>query len=158
MGALLKLIGLVVVVAIVGAFLLGYDVHDLRRLDGPRDVVGTTGAEARAEAKEAGVEAKSEAREVGAKAREAGAELGQRTAEAADATRRAIADGALTSKIKAKMALDDTVKALRIDVDTTNGVVTLTGEVRSEPERQRALALARETEGVTQVIDRLQIR
>lgn len=134
---LLRLIVFVVVVAIVGAFLLGYDIRDFRGIHGPRDVVGTAGSE---------------------RAREAGAEIGQRTAEAADATRRAVADGALTSKIKAKMALDDSVKASKIDVDTQGGVVTLTGTVGSEAERQRAVALARETQGVTQVNDRLQLR
>ena len=134
---LLKLIVLVVVIAIVGAFLLGYDIRDFRGIDGPRDVIGTAGSE---------------------RARDAGAEIGERTAQAADATRRAINDGALTSKIKAKMALDDSVKALQIDVDTKAGVVTLTGAVRSEAERQRAVALARETQGVTQVVDRLQLK
>jgi hyperosmotically inducible protein len=133
---LFKLILVVVVVAVVAAFLLGYDIRDFRGI-GPDGPVGTTGGE---------------------KAREVGAEIGERTAQAADATRRAIEDGALTSKIKAKMALDDTVKALSLDVDTRAGVVTLTGTVRSEGERQRALALARETEGVTQVVDRLQLK
>jgi hyperosmotically inducible periplasmic protein len=133
---LLKLILLVVVVVIVGAFLLGYDIGDFRGIDEPGSI-GTSGTE---------------------RAREVGAEIGQRTAEAADATRRAVADGALTSKIKAKMALDDTVRALDLDVDTKNGVVTVSGTVRSEAERQRALALARETEGVTQVVDRLELR
>ena len=133
---LFKLILVVVVVAVVAAFLLGYDIRDFRGI-GPHGPVGTTGSD---------------------KAREVGAEIGERTAQAADATRRAIEDGALTSKIKAKMALDDTVKALSLDVDTRAGVVTLTGMVRSEGERQRALALARETEGVTQVVDRLQLK
>ena len=134
---LFKPILFVVVVVIVGAFLLGYDVRDFRGLDGSRDVVGTAGSE---------------------RAREVGAEVGERTSEAADATRRAIGEGTLTSKIKAKMALDDTVRALKIDVDTQGTVVTLTGTVRSETERQRALALARETEGVSQVVDRLHIK
>jgi osmotically-inducible protein OsmY len=133
---LFKLILVVVVVAVVAAFLLGYDIRDFRGI-GPDGPVGTPGSE---------------------KAREVGAEIGARTAQAADATRRAIEDGALTSKIKAKMALDDTVKALSLDVDTRAGVVTLTGTVRSDGERQRALALARETEGVTQVVDRLQLK
>jgi osmotically-inducible protein OsmY len=133
---LFKLILVVVVVAVVAAFLLGYDIRDFRGI-GPDGPIGTSGSE---------------------KAREVGAEIGERTAQAADATRRAIEDGALTSKIKAKMALDDTVKALSLDVDTRAGVVTLTGTVRSEGERQRALALARETEGVTQVVDRLQLK
>jgi hyperosmotically inducible protein len=56
------------------------------------------------------------------------------------------------------MTLDDTVKAARIDVDTTDGVVTLTGTVSSQAERTRALQLARETEGVKTVHDRLVVR
>ena len=42
-----------------------------------------------------------------------------------------------------------------IDVSTTGTTVTLSGTVRSEAERNRAVALARETAGVTRVIDRL---
>jgi len=56
------------------------------------------------------------------------------------------------------MALDDTVKALSIDVDTNGSVVTLTGAVHSETERAKAVQLARETEGVTTVNDRLVVR
>jgi osmotically-inducible protein OsmY len=134
---LLRLIVLVVVIVIVGAFLLGYDLNDFRGIDGPEDVIGTSGEE---------------------RARDVGAEVGERTSEAAQTARRALEDGTLTSKIKAKMALDDTVKALSIDVDTQGSVVTLTGVVNSDAERQRALALARETDGVTQVVDRLKLR
>ena len=133
---LLKLILVVTVAAVVGAFFLGYDIGDFRTIGEP-GAIGTTGSE---------------------RAREVGADIGQRTAAAADATRKAIDDGRLTTKIKAKMALDDTVNALNLDVDTTAGVVTVKGAVRSEVERERALALARETVGVTQVIDQLQIR
>ena len=53
------------------------------------------------------------------------------------------------------MALDDLVQARTIDVDTQNGNVTLTGRVRTKPERERALLLARETAGVRNVVDRL---
>jgi hyperosmotically inducible protein len=67
-------------------------------------------------------------------------------------------ESALTAKIKSKMALDDHVKARAIDVDTDGSVVTLTGEVASANERQRALRLAGETDGVSRVVDRLQIR
>jgi hyperosmotically inducible protein len=56
------------------------------------------------------------------------------------------------------MALDDTIEARNIDVDTTNGVVTLNGFVRNAQGRDRALQLARETEGVTSVVDHLAIR
>jgi hyperosmotically inducible protein len=91
------------------------------------------------------------------RAREAGQEISQKTAAAAKTAQEALSDGALTAKIKAKMALDDSVKALDLNVDTVDGVVTVTGNVRSRAERERALALARETDGVRNVVDRLTI-
>jgi osmotically-inducible protein OsmY len=36
--------------------------------------------------------------------------------------------------------------------------VTLSGQVASEDQRQRALRLARDTAGVTRVVDRLQVK
>ena len=69
-----------------------------------------------------------------------------------------VSDSALTAKIKSKMALDDYVEARAIDVDTSRSIVTLTGVVTSESERDRALNLARETAGVTRVVDKLRIR
>ena len=53
------------------------------------------------------------------------------------------------------MALDDRVKAANIDIDTAGSVVTLTGRVGSDEERRRAVQLARETDGVTSVVDHL---
>jgi hyperosmotically inducible protein len=141
---LFKLILLAIVVVAAGVFFLGWDIDRWRGIDRPGDVAGTTGAEV--------------ARDAGATARQAGEVAKEKTAQAADATMRAIEDGRLTSKIKAKMALDDSVKALDLNVDTKDGVVTVRGDVRSEAERQRALALARETTGVKQVIDQIQIR
>jgi hyperosmotically inducible protein len=92
------------------------------------------------------------------RAREVGAQVGEKTAEAANQAQRALTDGSVTAKIKAKMALDESVKALDVDVDTTGGIVTVSGTVATEAQRQRALQLARETAGVTQVVDRLQVR
>jgi osmotically-inducible protein OsmY len=89
---------------------------------------------------------------------EAGRAIGTAGRAAADAAQRTLADGSLTAKIKAKMSLDDTVKALDLNVDTAGGVVTVKGVVRSEAERVRALQLARETDGVTRVIDQIQVR
>jgi len=67
-------------------------------------------------------------------------------------------EGALTAKIKSKMALDDHVSARAVDVDTSGSVVTLTGVVGSAAARERAVSLARDTQGVTRVVDRLQVR
>ena len=55
------------------------------------------------------------------------------------------------------MALDDLVKARRIDVSTDGSTVTVSGTVGSRAEHDRAVALARETAGVTTVIDHLSL-
>ena len=55
------------------------------------------------------------------------------------------------------MALDDSVRARRIDVSTTDGVVTLAGTVGSAAERVQAVRLARDTKGITQVVDHLKV-
>ena len=60
-------------------------------------------------------------------------------------------DTIITGKMKASFAADPEVSALAIDVDTANGVVTLTGMVGSERERQRAIQLAQGPEGVRRV-------
>ena len=95
-------------------------------------------------------------------ARTHAARLADRAATVATATAHKAGDklqeGGLTAKIKAKMALDDHVHARAIDVDAAGSEVTLTGMVASVDERQRAVRLARDTEGVTRVVDRLQIK
>ena len=136
--ALLRLVILLVVLVGGGAFLLGYWGGGVRNTNAP-GTVGTSGANTQ-------------------KAREVGAQVAEKTAVAANQARRALNEGAITAKIKAKMALDDSVKALDVDVDTVGTTVTVSGVVTSEPQRQRVLALARETEGVKQVIDQLQVR
>jgi osmotically-inducible protein OsmY len=69
----------------------------------------------------------------------------------------AVTDASITTAVKAKLLGDPDVSGLKIDVDTVNGVVSLTGTVPSEAERAEALRLARETSGVTSVEDRLKI-
>jgi BON domain len=93
-----------------------------------------------------------------AAARERGAQLGEKAAVVATRVGDTLEEGSLTAKIKAKMVLDDLVRARDINVTTTGTTVTLMGTVHSEKERERALALARETEGVAKVVDQLTIR
>lgn len=81
----------------------------------------------------------------------------EKAGEAASKIESAVSEGTLTTKIKAKMTLDDLVKARTISVETTGTVVTLTGRVASAAERERAVRLARETAGVTKVVDKLEI-
>ena len=63
----------------------------------------------------------------------------------------------VTMKIQAKYFLDADVKGRHIDVDTKNGVVTLKGTVENTQQKLEAEQIARETEGVTRVINQLAI-
>ena len=141
--ALLRLVVLVVVIAAAAAFFMGYRLGDHGKLVTADRPVATTGVSPRVDT---------------ARARATGAAVGEKVAVGASQAEHALENGALTTKIKAKMALDDSVKALGINVDTSDGVVTLTGTVHSQSERTRAVQLARETAGVTSVNDRLTLR
>jgi len=91
-------------------------------------------------------------------ARETSAEVKERAAEVKDQASASVHAAALTTKIKAKMALDDGVTASNIGVDTDAGVVTLTGTVASKDEQKRAVRIATETAGVTKVVNHLRVR
>jgi hyperosmotically inducible protein len=66
-------------------------------------------------------------------------------------------DAGVTTAVKTKMASDDTVKASEINVDTHNHVVTLNGTVGSQAEKERAVMIARNTKGVSNVVDDLTV-
>jgi hyperosmotically inducible protein len=66
-------------------------------------------------------------------------------------TGQAVEDTLITTKVKASFAADPQVSALAISVDTENGVVSLSGVVESESERQRAIQLAQGIDGVKRV-------
>jgi osmotically-inducible protein OsmY len=68
-----------------------------------------------------------------------------------------IDDTTITTRVKTAMLNDPGVGGLRIDVDTYKGVVTLSGRVKSQAERDQAMALARKVDGVTDVKDALQV-
>ena len=119
--AFVKLVLVVVVVAVVAAFFLGYRFAD-NGVEAPVSAIQTT----------PGIDTQ--------KARETGAKIGETVATGAAKAEQALSEGALTTKIKSKMALDDTVKALSIDVDTKGTVVTLSGrrEFRSRTHQSGA--------------------
>jgi osmotically-inducible protein OsmY len=66
-------------------------------------------------------------------------------------------DPGITTAVKTKLAADTTVKAYQIDVDTTNGVVTLTGIVEVPAAKEQAVVIARGTDGVKDVVDRITV-
>lgn len=83
---------------------------------------------------------------------------GERSAtRAADGVAADFQDGWITTKVQAKYFAERDVRGRDIDVTTDAGVVTLAGVVDNEQARQRALQLARETDGVVRVEDRLTV-
>ena len=138
---LLRLVLVMVILVGAGAFFLGYrwsDVRDSVNVERPSGTTGVNGIDTE-------------------RVRDAGADIGEKVAVGANQAQRALAEAGLTAKIKSKMALDDRIKALDIDIDTVGSVVTLNGRVSSAAERARAVHLARETDGVTSVVDNLTI-
>lgn len=67
-------------------------------------------------------------------------------------------DAGITTKVKSQFVADDIVKSAQIDVDTQDGVVTLTGNADSTEAKNRALELARNTDGVVDVVDMISAR
>lgn len=78
-------------------------------------------------------------------------ELGDRAENAADQAGTAMSDAMITTKVKAKLAADDMVKAMDIDVDTESAEVSLSGTVASDTVRDRAVELAESVDGVASV-------
>ena len=66
-------------------------------------------------------------------------------------------DPGITTAVKTKLAVDDTVKAYQINVDTSDGVVTLTGVVEVPAAKEQAVIIARRTDGVKDVVDRITV-
>ncbi len=119
---------------------------------------------AREEAREAGdaarhgIDKAEDAAERGFdKARDAAGHGAEKAGNAADNAGAAVKDAAITSAVKAKLLADDTVKGLNIDVDTSNGVVTLNGTTHSRTEALQAIRLARGTDGVKNVVDNMKV-
>jgi hyperosmotically inducible periplasmic protein len=71
--------------------------------------------------------------------------------------RRNVADSAITANVKSKLAVDPETSALKIKVDTDGGVVTLAGAVPTQAEKAQAEQIARNTEGVTRVINNITV-
>jgi hypothetical protein len=70
----------------------------------------------------------------------------------------ASSDAAITGKIKAKYAIDHDLSTFSISVNTTDGRVTLAGNVRSHQQIGKAMLIALETDGVREVNSTLQVK
>src|SRR5262245_14246791 len=71
--------------------------------------------------------------------------------------RRSASDSTITTTVKSKLASNPDTSALRIDIDTSNGVVTLSGAVPTAAEKAEAERVSRNTDGVRQVVNNLTV-
>src|ERR1041384_2960262 len=69
----------------------------------------------------------------------------------------AVDDSTVTAKVKTKLAADTQTSAIKIGVDTVAGVVTLSGTVPTDTEKNKAEELAKNTDGVKQVVNRISV-
>ena len=67
-------------------------------------------------------------------------------------------DSTITASVKAKLVADKATNFTRVDVDTTNKVVSLNGVVASPEQKTRAEQLAMQVSGVRRVENNLQVR
>jgi osmotically-inducible protein OsmY len=87
----------------------------------------------------------------------AGQNVGDKTEDAATNVAETTTDATITAAVKMKFAADRTIDTSKIDVDTKDHLVTLTGTVYSKVAADKAVALARRVEGVKGVARQLTI-
>lgn len=105
--------------------------------------------------KDAGQAASQAATSVGQAASNAATNLGEAASNAATGAASSVADAMITTAVKAELARDPGLSALRIDVDTSYGRVALSGSAPDETAKTRATTLATAVKGVTGVDNRL---
>jgi hyperosmotically inducible periplasmic protein len=131
MGSFIRTVLLLVILLLVGAYLLGY-MPQTGSLFGHPSTASVPQAPSAQELKD-------------------------RAADAARRVDETLSDTGLTTKIKAKIALDDTLKRADVSIHTKDGVVTVSGTVPSAAMQTRVLQLVRETAGVKSVVNTLKI-
>jgi hyperosmotically inducible protein len=117
---------------------------------------GTAGT-IKTKAKEGAEATKEGAEKVGEKTKAGAEKVGEKTKEGLSKTGEVITDAWITTRVHSKFVGEDLLKDSDINVDTKDHIVTLKGTVMSAAGRARAVAQAKEVEGVHQVIDHLTI-
>ena len=86
------------------------------------------------------------------------ARAGQAASGAMSRAGDALGDAAITAKVKAALLADARVKGLQVDVDTSDGAVTLTGSADAQPGLDAAAEIARRIDGVKSVENRMTVK
>jgi hyperosmotically inducible protein len=68
-----------------------------------------------------------------------------------------IDDSYITGAVKTQLASDKAISLTRVEVETNNGVVYLTGQVETAEQRSRVGSLASQVKGVKRVVNNVQV-
>jgi osmotically-inducible protein OsmY len=102
--------------------------------------------------------ATEESRDAAARARAGAEKVGEDTKAMGAAAGDKVDDASITAKVNTELATDKDLSAIKIDVDTKDGVVTLTGPAPSESARDRATEIAKNVKGVSSVNNQLTVK
>ena len=116
--------------------------------------LGLGACDQRPAAEHAGKNADRSVGEAGRQLQDAGKTTERKLSEAG----KAIDDATVTTKVKSALVTEPDLKARDIDVETTNGVVTLQGTADSAENRQKAAQVASNIEGVKAVKNQIVVR
>jgi hyperosmotically inducible protein len=97
-------------------------------------------------AKDAGNAVKDASRDAQVAGSQAGTTVGEK-----------IDDMTITAKVSGNLAKDPDLSAIKINVDTKDGVVTLNGPAPTAAAKDKATAIAKEVQGVTSVNNQLMV-
>lgn len=116
--------------------------------------IGLVACEKPGPAEEAGRSIDQATEKVGDKMDEASHKLGEQSDKAGDA----LDDAAITAKIKAAILAEPGLRVLQINVDTVQGVTTLSGSVGSQQSIDKAKVIASAVAGVKEVNNQLTVK
>lgn len=119
-----------------------------QRMDSTADRTEQAAADTRANTE-------STAQSAGDRMEQSAADAQSSAQDMASTAKDAIDDATITAQVNASLAKDPDLSAVKIDVDTVNGTVTLNGPAPSTVARDRAETIAKAVTGVTSVNNQL---
>ena len=129
-----------------------------QKIDAAVEQTEKAAAEAKAKAQQALESAGAKVEQGAVKAEAAAEGAGDAARQAGNAVLEKMDDAAITAQVSAGLAKDPTLSALKIDVDTRDGVVTLNGPAPTQEAKDRATAIAQGVKGVSSVMNQLSVK
>ncbi len=128
-----------------------------QRIDSAIEKTEDAAAKAEIEARNAMAAAQTRIKEGTAKTEGAAENVADAMRSAGNSALDMVDDAAVTAQVSAGLAKDPALSALKIDVDTHAGTVTLSGPAPTQAALERATAIAQGVKGVVSVVNQLKV-